>query len=232
MKDTSFFDKESVQYSKKRYTKRADNYLQAFFNHRLHITKRYLTQITSGKSDATLLEVGCADGIILREIAKDFPHLKKLVGIDIATHMIEEATRQNTDPRVSFMVREAYRSEPVDIVVETGVINYSHVEKEIRYAYDNLKEEGYFILSIAGTDSIYNRIKRDTLSDFRTYKEYPPLITAYFEVCEVKGAGFFVPLIWKIPMVARPLQALAEAVGEYSPSLCHEKMYLLRKKTI
>jgi trans-aconitate methyltransferase len=231
MKDTTFFNQESTQYSKKRYTGKSTSYLQAFFNHRLKITESYLRRVSSRMNNPSVLEIGCADGVIIRDMAQKFPKSSEFVGIDIAPEMIDAARRQNTDARVSFFIRNQYVQKPVDLVVETGVVNYSIVDDEIRFAHEQLKEGGWYVLSIAGAGSLYNRIKHDMLQDLRAYKEYSKIIDNYFDVRAVEGVGFFIPLIWKVPTLARPMQALFEAVmGRLAPGLCHEKMYLLQKK--
>lgn len=233
MKDTAFYNQESTRYSSKRYAKVARSYLQLFYAHRLEITKKYLLFVLKkAQANPALLEVGCADGVIVRELCKDFSEIGSITGIDISPGMIEAARSQNTDPRATFEMRSEYARGPVDIVVETGVVNYSDVDAEVLFAHQNLKEGGWYILSVAGTGSLYNRIKHDGgLADHRPYKEYDRIIRERFAVHRVLGTGFFIPLIWKVPVLARVVQRCAEAtLGALFPGLCHEKMYLLQKK--
>jgi predicted TPR repeat methyltransferase len=233
MKDTAFYNQESTQYSSKRYAKVAHSYLQLFYAHRLEITKKYLRAVLEKlPANPSLLEVGCADGVIVRELCKDFPEIGSIVGIDISPGMIDAAQSQNTDARATYQMRSEYTGAPVDILVETGVVNYSDVDAEVLFAHQNIKEEGWYILSVAGTGSLYNRIKHDGgLADHRPYKEYDRIIRQHFIVHKVLGTGFFIPLVWKVPPLARALQGLAEVtLGAIFPGLCHEKMYLLQKK--
>jgi cyclopropane fatty-acyl-phospholipid synthase-like methyltransferase len=234
MKDTQFFNTESIQYSKKRYPEVADSYLQFFFNRRLAMTKAYLRHIfLQTNAKLSLLEVGCADGVIIRALEKEFPTaFEKVVGIDIAAEMVAEAERNNVFPNTTFLTRDKYQAKPpVDIVVETGVINYASCEEEFAFAQQNLKLGGYYLFSIAGTDSLYNRLKNDQLADFRSYKEYTQLINEQFVVLEEQGCGFFIPLIWRLPALARIIQSVADPiVGRVLPWLCHEKLYLVQKK--
>lgn len=234
MKDTQFYNNESSEYSEKRYPVVAQSYTQFFFTRRLAITKNFLKQIFISGQHPALLEIGCADGIIIRDIENSFPGVfSKLSGIDISAGMIEEAHKRNTSMNAEFLLRSEYAArEPVSVVVETGVINYSRFEDDILYAYNNLKVGGYYILSVAGTGSLRNRLKHESgFNDFRSYKEYEFLLRQKFIVRSVRGCGLFVPYIWKIPPFGRILQPIADSiVGALFPGLCHEKLYLLEKK--
>jgi len=233
MKDKDFYNQESIQYSKKRYTNIAGSYLQFFYMRRLSITKSYIKRVLhiEGRGKK-LLEIGCADGVVIRAIEDTFPEaFNMLIGIDTAPNMIREAQRQNTNPRAEFMVRNEYVGGPVDVVVETGVVNYADVEDEILFVHKHLKPNGYYILSVAGVESLYNRLKHDSgMTDFRSYKKYDRYIREKFDVVEMQGCGFFIPYLWKMPLIARAVQYVADrTAGALVPNLCHEKVYLLRK---
>ncbi len=233
MKDTDFYNQESASYSQKRYPKVAQSYTQYFFNRRLALTKAFLRKALEPGKTYSLLELGCADGIVVRELAKDFPNaFSKLIGVDISPGMINEARRHNSLSNASFVLRSEYAGKPVDIVNETGVINYAGFDTDIAFAHDNLKEKGCYILSVAGIGSIRNRLKPEAgFADFRSYKEYEALLRPKFEVLAVAGCGVFVPLIWKLPSLARLVHTVLEPfMGALMPSLCHEKLYLLKKK--
>ena len=235
MKDTDFYNKESECYSQKRYAAVPVSYTQFFFNRRLAITKKYISRIiakTGGK--LSLLELGCADGIVVRELARAFPDaFSGLIGIDISPGMIGEAQKQNTTPYARFMLRDAYMGmPPVDVITETGVINYAGFDNDIKFVLSNLKEHGWYVLSVAGTGSLRNILKPEKdFKDFRTYREYERLLKETFEIREVTGCGMFIPLIWRFPALARTTTAVLETMcGNMFPGLCHEKVYLLQKR--
>jgi SAM-dependent methyltransferase len=233
MRDTDFYNLESTQYSHKRYPKVANSYLQFFFIRRLAITKEYVRRVAGERKNLSLLEVGCADGVITRALAAAFPqNFIKLCGIDIAPAMIEAARKFNSDPRVGFMLRDQYKGDPVDVVVETGVVNYGSFDEEIAFAAKHLKPGDHYILSVAGNNSVYARLKYDTgLKDFRPYRVYAELIDKEFEVVSETGVGLFIPYLWRIPALARPLQTFFDwLLGPLWPGLCHEKMYMLKRK--
>jgi SAM-dependent methyltransferase len=236
MKDTSFYNQESVQYSSKRYPKIPTSYTQFFFNRRLSIAKKYLAQVVEAEQGKrlALLELGCADGVMVREFHRTFPEgFLKLVGIDVSSSMVEEARKQNTIAEAKFLLRQEYSNRPVvDVINETGVINYAGFDADIQFVSDNLKPGGWYILSIAGTGSLRNKLKGEGgFKDFRSYGEYEKLLCEKFDILRVEGCGFFIPHIWKIPALARIIQGTADSIfGRVLPGLCHEKVFLLRKK--
>jgi SAM-dependent methyltransferase len=235
MKDTSFYNRESAQYSSKRYPAVPRSYTQFFFKRRLSIAKKFVAKIIAlEKRELSLLEVGCADGVVLRELGISFPRaFSKLVGIDTSPAMIEEARRRAAPPRAEFLLRGEYAGyPPVDVINETGVINYAGFDPDLQFAYDNTAAGGWYVLSVAGTNSLLNRLKGEAgFSDFRSYQEYEKLLRERFSVMQVEGCGLFIPHIWKFHPLARAAQPLAEAFfGRLFPSLCHEKIYLLRRR--
>lgn len=235
MKDTNFYNEESWQYSSKRYPSVARTYTHFFYKRRLAITKKLISQnLKKLGENPTLLEMGCADGVIVREIEKAFPNrFKKLIGIDIAPQMIGEAKNKNENPHAEFFTREQYLSEElVDLVVETGVVNYAKFDEEIAFAYRVLKPGGLYLLSVAGTGSLLNMLKHEgDFNDFRSYGEYERLLREKFIVKKVRGCGFFIPFLWRVPVLAQVVQSSIDPLaGNVLPGLCHEKVFLLRKK--
>jgi predicted TPR repeat methyltransferase len=233
MKDTTFYNQESTQYSEKRYPKVAQTYTQFFFNRRLAITKQMIAKIVKTEDrKLALLELGCADGIVVRELAKEFPDaFSKLVGIDISPGMVDEARRHNSLSIASFMLRSEYAGEPVDVINETGVINYAGFDADIAFTNANLKEKGWYVLSVAGTGSLRNILKHESdFVDFRSYKEYEAILRKSFTIVKQVGCGVFIPLVWRLPSLARAVHGVLEPwVGLAMPGLCHEKLYLLQK---
>src|SRR5712691_2311177 len=73
--------------------------------------------VLSEQSDPTqfqrVLDVGCGTGGWLIEVAKMYPHMKRLVGIDISTRMLEyaraQAEEQGLGDRIEFAAMDALR---------------------------------------------------------------------------------------------------------------------------
>jgi SAM-dependent methyltransferase len=235
MKDTSFYNQESTQYSLKRYPKVAQSYTQFFFNRRLSFAKKYIAKVLLyEKRPLSLLELGCADGIVVREFEQTFPGaFSKIVGVDVSPGMVEEARRQNKSQVAEFFLRQEYANgEVVDVVNETGVINYAGFDQDVAFVENRLKRGGWYVLSVAGTNSLRNTLKGEgDFIDFRSYREYESLLREKFTIHRAIGCGVFVPHLWKIPALARLLQPIVEVIiGTLIPSWCHEKIYLLRIK--
>jgi len=230
----SFYDKESVYYTKKRYAPVTESYTQYIFKIRLAIFLSFLERIEKDlPKNATIFEIGCADGVVFKAIEKKFPErFSRFVGMDISPKMIEEAKKQNDNPRAIFCVRNDTPSEQFDIVIELGV-HASDLQTESQYVSDHLKPGGYFFYSYAGSESIYRRIKLKDVAyaeEYQPYAAYESILRKFFEIRYEKVYGLFVPKLWKFPSIARALQPVIDVILErFVPELFHEKLYVLVK---
>lgn len=233
MKDTDFYDKESGIYSIKRYPEVPISYTQFFFRERLRLVMKILRDECAGKTDLSLLEIGCADGVVLGEIHKDFPiTFSSLVGIDISPKMIEIASKKYPTRPFAFRVREDFSNMSAkDVILEIGVINYTDLSDEFDFAYSRLKKDSIYIISLAGADSLLHRIKGgdEQFRNFLSYREYEKKIKERFEIVRTVPVGLFMPLIWKWPAFGRSFQPLEKILRPFSPNLFHEKIYLVKK---
>lgn len=234
MKDSSFYNQESTQYSAKRYPPVATTYIQFFFKERLRLTIEQLKAAVVSKEHLTLLEVGCADGVVLREISKQLDGVfSKLVGIDTAEGMVAQARVHTTDSRTQFFLRgEEVVDGPVDVIVEIGVANYADIDEELKYTHEHLADDGVYILSLAGKGSLNAFFGKGVgYRNFLLYRDYEQKIAALFRVETVIPCGFFVPLLWRMPRVARMVQpAIEKVMAMIMPNVFHEKIYILRKR--
>lgn len=234
MKDTNFYDSESKNYSAKRYAEKPISYTQYFFGRRLKLVSCAVGDILEKRGGATsLLEVGCADGVVVKDLcAKYGAKISSVVGIDISPKMIEVARTNVVDSRACFLERKDYQTSPKDMVIEVGVANYADIHEELAFAKANMKQDGVYILSLAGKYSLWSmRVGGKTgFNNFLSYKQYESLIKRDFKIIKTIPVGVFVPFIWKVPPVARIIQAMKEAISaKVFPNLCHEKIYILAK---
>jgi len=233
IKDKYFYDKESARYSLKRYPETTSNYIQFFFKKRLDIVLRELKEIFGNKMRLNLLEIGCADGVVLRKILEEMGNnFSEMIGIDTSEGMIKEAGILTTNKKIRYFLRgEEVVSNKLDVVLEIGVANYAHIDEELEYAENNLKEEGIYVLSLAGKGSLNEYLGTwEGYSNFLSYSEYENKIDNIFKINKVIPIGFYVPFIWKVPAVGRVLQPLFEFVFRLLlPNLFHEKVYILKK---
>jgi SAM-dependent methyltransferase len=236
MKDTNYYNQESTSYSRKRYPERETDYVQFFFKRRLQIVLGMLGNFLE-KRDArvALLEVGIADGVVLRSVYDAFgPRLARVEGNDIAPEMVAAAKAINGNRPISYAVREGSALPAgFDIVLEVGVLNYAPWQEDIKAAYDALRPGGIYICSIAGRGSLRMRLKggEETFTHFLDYKEYEDAMAEGFAIEERRPCGFFVPLIWRVPALALTVQPAVEFIlSSVVPRMAHEYVYVLRKQ--
>lgn len=237
IRDTKFYNDESTKYSLKRYPNRAFDYTHAFYLRRLDIVKRMLKDVLDFASHPSLLEVGCADGVVIRRVHDQFgTDFSSYRAIDISPNMIEAARTEHASAGIAFDVRnpaECFGDTQEGVILEVGVLNYTDLAHELSCASQTLKDGGYYIISIAGRGSLWDRRRRsDTgFKHFMTYKEYEAELENHFEILASSGVGLFIRGIWKVPVLARPIQVVAESfMNLFAKKLFHEKVYLLKKR--
>ena len=234
MKDTEYYNKESSYYSDKRYPDISRDYTHFFFKKRLSILLNILKKISCRKKGQNLLEVGCADGFVSLAI-NDLHIFENITGIDVSADMIQKAIENNHFPQVSFFVRgQENLSALYDVIVEVGVLNLTNEISEFEYAKKHLKQNGYYICSIAANTSIRSRLKfkkdGSGFSHLLTFKEYERKMSEKFEIVKSIPYGFFIPYLWKFAVIGRILQPSESILRSFAPNLFHEKAYLLKKK--
>ena len=232
-KDRDFYNRESKNYSKRRYPLVASTYIHFFFKRRLEILLYVLKERFGDKNNLNLLEIGCADGVVLREIGVSMQSsFSSMVGIDTAEEMIDAARHIESTGNVTYFVRG---KEPLDTkyraVIEVGVANYTDFDAELAYAHGVMSLDGYYILSIAGKGSLNERMGRGKgYQNLFSYKEYEGRIRKFFDIEDIKTVGIFVPFLWTVPVLGRLIQPLCESLCSRNPNLFHEKLYILKKK--
>lgn len=230
-KDTDYYNKEGHLYSQKRYPSIDTDFVHFFFKKRRDILMKMLGRIVNGKAGLTLLEIGCADGVILRVIKNNFKNITRLVGVDISDAMITEAMKIERSHEIEFYLKEANKHfGDFDIVVEVGVLNLTDIEKEFMFVKRHLMSGGYYICSFASNTSLLSlfKIKKGNFYNHLSFDEYEKLIKDHFSIVSSESYGVFVPFIWKIPGLARFLQPIFEFVFKLIPSFYHERIYVLQ----
>lgn len=234
MKDTMYYNKESALYSKKRYPESPTEYQHFFFKRRLDILIKAIDYIFSEYKKFSIIEVGCADGIVLKNIKKNFNKRVNLVGVDISQDMIDVAKNTSEGAYQCFLRDDKELSvDKYDAVVEVGVINFTDFKAEIDHALSKLKDGGYYLCSVAGNSSIFNKIKKNEgdYFNFLDYTQYESLFREKFQIIKIFPYGYFPPYLWKIPFIARIVQpALDFLFSLLLPNLAHEKFYILKKR--
>lgn len=231
--NTSFYDKESGQYSGKRYHKTPETYTQFFFQERLRKVISLVGRNIKGRHEQTLIEDGCADGIVAFVISKFFKeNFSKIIGTDISPGMILEA--QKMYPNIPFYLKSQLPEEiRVDVILAVGFVSPGIFDDEFAFIKKHLKRDGKIITSLVNRTSIHARLKlkgKPILEDYWTYAKYEEYLKKEFTIVDSVPYGLFVPKLWAVPMVARLLQPLFEIILKPFPGLFHEKLYVLEYK--
>ena len=189
--------------------------------------------ISENKAGMNLLEIGCADGVVLRAIASRSRTFSALLGVDISPKMIEAAKLEKTEPNISFALRNDSLTGQFDVIAEVGVLNLNDLDSEIDFVKKHLKSGGYYICSLASGTSSRAILKAkggdDAFTHFLSFGEYDQKLKKHFVVVKSDYYGLFIPLIWKIPFLARIIQPSVELLLKpFAPFLFHEKIYLFR----
>jgi len=233
-----YYNEESTKYSYKRYEGVTDTYVKYFFRRRLALVLNYLAamRLNVREDGPHLLEVGCADGVVLRKIALKTPgKFGKLVGVDIAEDMLVQACLVTKDSNISFFHKSETPIEKFDVALAVGFVDPGHWQEEKNYLLKHLKPGGHVVISLGARYSLHARLKlvgKDYAKQYLTYKEYDKLLTYDFEIVAKRYYGLFVPKLWAIPTLARLLQPVFDRLlAPLVPGLFHECLYLLRSKS-
>ena len=229
-----FYDKESGEYSKKRYEGKTLSYFQFLFKRRRQLFLGFIGGISKSLKDSDVLEIGCADGVLIKKLFQKLPNtFRSITGVDVSPKMLDRARETTKDYRAKYFLRGEEPIQKYDLVIELGVHTQSF-EEEMFYVAEKLNLGGYFIYSVSGSQSLHAKIKlkgKDYAKDYLSYSGYENIIKKYFDVVAHESYGLFVPKLWAIPTLANLVQPMLEALFKnILPNLFHEKIYLLRKK--
>jgi SAM-dependent methyltransferase len=236
-RNTAFYNEASRTYSQERYPQRPRSYRQFFFTRRLSALIGELTALLAHSEESlALLDVGSADGVVLRAMYDTFStRFTRLEGNDLSPAMVTAAQALHAGTPLTFSVRtEEAEQGAYDIVVETGVINYTDPATEVAYAAHAVKDRGYYIASYAGKGSFWDVFKRGDkgYQNILPYGKFEAILRTRFTIVRAVPVGYFVPLLWRVPAIAAPVQQVIEWIGSRAfPSRAHERLYILQKNS-
>lgn len=103
------------------------------------------------KKDTFILDLATGTGDVLIEIFKKDSSIKKAVGIDISSNMLEIAKNKISRPNIQFILMDAKDIGQLNIqfdviTVAFGIRNMESLEEVLKSVYDALKIEGKFII--------------------------------------------------------------------------------------
>lgn len=233
-KDTRYYDTESAVYSAKRYPESPVTFTQYFFKARLKQTLALLAPYFTQKPPRFVLEIGCADGIVAHAIWKRFtPAIAAFDAVDAAPDMICVAKEQHKDTPIHFSMRDGPTLPGTyDLIIEVGVLNYTDIAIDFEAVASALAQGGRYVCSLAGDSSLQHLLKGSSgYKHLRSYADYERELGEHFKIEHREAIGFFIPLLWKIPKLARVVQPIFDWFGRHvAPSLALEQLYVLTSK--
>ncbi len=140
----------------KSYDTRFQGYIQAVGN-------KVLTAATTA-ADGRILDLGCGTGEILLKLAKNYPNVKELVGIDLSEDMLKLAkTKLGAFKEATVcqgnIEQIPYDDKHFDLVVSSGVLHYvSSPEDMAREVQRVLKPQGHFVLIDMAQESLVTKV--------------------------------------------------------------------------
>lgn len=230
-----FYDAISHHYSRDRYESGVKNSVQCTYALRLRVVLDFARRALSHMTAARILDVGTADGYVLRRVYNEnAARILDMVGVDIAPHMVLEARQQSDAYPAAFVLRGHEPNRLFDFVLEVGV-HMDDAAAEFAWLAARTLPRGHVIVTVANSNSLFTRFKlrrKSYAAAYRSFPEYEQMLAQHFEVITYRTMGVFVPLIWKLPArAARCIQVVVERVVEcVSPSVMHERVYLLRRR--
>ena len=199
-KDTvDFYNKESTQYSKKRYEGKTNSYFQFLFKRRRQLFLAFIDSVKGELKDSKALEIGCADGVIVKKLLQKLPDsFKTITGVDVSPKMIEISKNRlkdkatiNLDSIESFSPKNKFNY----IFSIDSFHHYANQEKAILNLHQTLKKGGKLIISDFSLGRLGNWFfKKFEPSNSRmlSKKEFKELFEKHkFGIIKQKRVGLF-----------------------------------------
>lgn len=138
----------------------ADGPSRRFYTARIRLVTLLLGLVTGG----VLLDVGCGPGMFLRYLEDNRPGDFRLAGVDQSPAMIAGATERLADVSgSSLLVGKAeslpFASSSLDVVVATGVLEYSDVGAALGEFFRVLRPGGVALISMLNPLSPYRLVE-------------------------------------------------------------------------
>ncbi|MDO8618080.1 MAG: class I SAM-dependent methyltransferase [Candidatus Uhrbacteria bacterium] len=207
--------------------------------HSFRIRKqRVLEGLHDLPSGATVLDVGCGPGVMIRELlARDF----RVIATDIAPAMIEECRRRFGDePRLTLAVTSAEQlpvaDSSVDAVIAMGLVEYLPDDEAVLREFARvLKPNGRLIVTLpheACPSRLWDRLTKFlarpiVLAVRRArgktipqviHREYR--VNTYRQLCEAAGLNVTNVIFYNMKFFLRPLDRLFPSLGVW----CSERL--------
>jgi SAM-dependent methyltransferase len=231
-----YYNKESTQYSKKRYEGSLNTYTQYLFRKRMEIYFNYISDIKNTlKHQIELFDIGCADGVVLFNTENKFSDfIKSFDAVDVSSSMVDIANKNKINNKFNFYLRGQEIDKKYDLVTELGV-HISDPDSEYKYVKDKLNgNNSFYIFSVSSKNSLHTifKLKNDSkakhYTDLKTFKQTEIILSKYFKIIKKTPYGLFIPKLWSISRLGSLFQPIIDTIFSFiTPSLFHETIYLV-----
>ena len=147
----------------KQYKKLAKSYNFRFPSY-LKVTTDKVVKIASIAPGGKILDLGCGTGELLFKLAKKYPAVSELVGIDISEEMLKRAKSKldffkTVSLHLGDIEKIEYPDEYFDLIVSVGVMHYiRNPESMTKEALRVLKHGGRFLVIDMAEESLTTKI--------------------------------------------------------------------------
>jgi trans-aconitate 2-methyltransferase len=133
--------------------------------------------------DAIVLDLGCGDGKITAEIARQVPQ-GKVIGIDASHNMINFAKKHfpsSEFPNLTFQIGQAEElsfSEPFDVIVSFSCLHWVRkAENTLNAMCNSLKQKGELLILTYPKECLYYELFQETLENYPDYRNLSAYLT-------------------------------------------------------
>ena len=196
------------------------------------------------KKNSKILEIGCAEGYLLKRIEEKF----ETYGVDVSEYAVKIARENAVKSRI--FVQDAnnisFQSEKFDMVIALSILEHlREPEKCIQRCYQILRKNGVAVFQVPNTGSISVGLKgkewhgyRDkTHLSLKSPDEWVKLLkSAGFKIIKTYGDGLTdVPYLKNIPMLMQRMlisipSTILFSLGVRFPLKIGEGLILISKK--
>ncbi|MGB9629471.1 MAG: class I SAM-dependent methyltransferase [Thermodesulfobacteriota bacterium] len=140
------------------------------------LQKMALENVLELRGDETVLDFGCGSGRISYWIAEK---VKRVVGLEVSSKMIELAERNRTTDKVEFLLYDGIHfpvfSEPFDLILSVGVLQQwrgDELKEKVSQLSSCIKKEGkvYLIEQVSDNPKVGRPRMEEYLGAFRQSK--------------------------------------------------------------
>ncbi len=147
------------------------------------VAKRLVSNFTSNKL-GTILDIGCGEGEIFRQLREQNINFERLIGIDLSNEMLKlhpknekiELYQYNFDDPT---LPKSLKEKKINTIVSASALQWSKDLNQTLNRISNLGEESAFAIFTSGTFRTLHHYAK-TSSPIRSYREVEELLQKYY----------------------------------------------------